>query len=71
MMRLTQKMWGQLGSERIVTCTHAENLDIIHLHDTFISHQYKLKKVSAMIMAAWDVKLTLHRENGRKNCLYF
>lgn len=52
--------------ERIATCTHTENLDIIPLSDMFISHQYdKLKKVNCNDHD-WDVKLTLHRRNGRK-----
>eukprot|EP00435_Cladocopium_sp_Y103_P042876 s3212_g11.t5 len=55
---------GSCG-EFIVTCTHAERMDIIPLDDVFISHQYRLKHAKCN-EHEWDVKMTLHRKNGKK-----
>ena len=55
---------GSCG-DSIVTCTRSENMDIIPLDDMFISHQYKLRH-HARESHEWDIKMTLHRKNGKK-----
>eukprot|EP00435_Cladocopium_sp_Y103_P008062 s3816_g2.t1 len=60
---------GSFG-EFIVTCTHAERMDIIPLDKMFISHQYRLKHVKRN-EHDWDIKMTLHRSNGKKLVYHF
>ena len=56
--------------ERVVTCTHSEDLDIIPLNDLFISHQYKLKSVKGTDNG-WHIKMNLHRKTGKKLVYWF
>eukprot|EP00435_Cladocopium_sp_Y103_P015469 s934_g3.t2 len=60
---------GSCG-EFIVTCTHAERMDIIPLDKMFIGHQYRLKHVKCN-EHDWDIKMTLHRSNGKKLVYHF
>ena len=55
---------GSCG-DSIVACTISENMDIIPLDDMFISHQYKLRH-STRRSHEWDIKMVLHRKNGKK-----
>ena len=55
---------------RVVTCTHGDQMDIIPLNDMFVSHQYKLKNVKGKDHG-WDIKVTLHRKNGKKLVYHF
>ena len=50
--------------DTVVTCILDGNMKIIPLDDMFIAHHYKLKHETRK-QNDWDIRMTLHRKNGK------
>ena len=56
--------------DTVVTCIFDGNMKIIPLDDMFIAHHYKLKHETRH-QNDWDIKMTLHRKNGKTLTYHF
>ena len=54
----------------MVTCIFDGNMKIIPLDDMFIAHHYELKHETRQ-QNDWDIKMMLHRKNGKTLTYYF
>ena len=56
--------------DTVVTCIFDGNMKIIPLDDMFIAHHYELKHETRQ-QNDWDIKMVLHRKNGKILTYYF